>query len=106
MTSRRRGLLIAVHLAHNSQNGSCREQKRQGEPEQPELHDFISIHTFDNSARLRRRALPITDTELNVIAALAIEHSRKTKGRPRVRRRTHVPAHMGHDLPPKYQFLA
>src|SRR5262245_58952215 len=39
MTGGHRGL-YAVHLTDNVQRGSCREQERQGEREQPELHDI------------------------------------------------------------------
>jgi hypothetical protein len=72
VTGRCRRHLIAVHLAHRAEHGSCRDQQRQDEREHAELHDLTSIHAFYSSTRRSRRALLIADTELNVIAALAI----------------------------------
>jgi hypothetical protein len=87
-------------LAHRCQDRPAREQHNQHDSRYPThtTHPFsISRHqqlanapgnppgrfrTPHKSARLKRKALPITETELNVIAALAIIglSSRPTKG--------------------------
>jgi hypothetical protein len=72
VTSRCRRHFIAVHLAHRAEHGSCRDQQRQDGREQAELHDLTSIHAFYSSTCRSPRTLLITDTEPNVIAALAI----------------------------------
>jgi hypothetical protein len=64
--------LIAVHCAYDSKQRGSREHQREHQRKGAKSHDSTSIHTPYSSTPRSLNALPITDTELNVIAALAI----------------------------------
>ena len=72
VADRGRGRLIAIHLADHPEGGSRREQESEDERVTAELHNSPSIPVPYSSTRRSLRAFPITDTELNVMAALAI----------------------------------
>ena len=61
----------ARDLAHVGRDGRGEKQHRNREHQDPSKHRIASIARH-SSARRKRSALLITDTELNVIAALAI----------------------------------
>ena len=68
--SRRR--LLAIPLTDDPEHGCRREQKYQHQRQRAKPHDPSSIHALYSSTRRSLQAFPITDTELNVMAALAI----------------------------------
>ena len=63
---------VAIEFAYDANHGAGRDQKGEHEREGAKPHDTSSIHGAYSLARRSRSALPITETELNVIAALAI----------------------------------
>lgn len=73
MAGRRRcGKLVAVELTDDPAHGTYREQKRQHEREAAKPHNPLSIHNAYSLMRRSLRAFPITETELNVMAVLAM----------------------------------
>jgi hypothetical protein len=72
MAGRRRRDVLAIHLADERQHGTRGQHQRNDECDRAEPHDTTSIHAAQSSTCLSLNAFPITETELNVIAALAI----------------------------------
>lgn len=66
------GRLIAVHLADDSEHGRCREEEREHDCKRTSHHVGTSIQGAYSPIRRSLKALPMTDTELKVMAALAI----------------------------------
>jgi len=66
------GKLVAVELTDDPDHGTYREQKGQHEREAAKPHNPLSIPNAYSLMRRSLRAFPITETELNVMAALAI----------------------------------
>ena len=63
---------IAVHRAYDADDRRGREHQHEDQREAAKPHVSTSIHTLYSSTLRSRSALPITDTELKVMAALAI----------------------------------
>jgi hypothetical protein len=72
VTGRRRRWLLAAHLTDDTHCGSHRDQQRKHECDRPNHHRPSRIITHYRWAFRSRSAFPMTDTELNVMAALAI----------------------------------
>ena len=63
---------VAIEFTHRSNHGTDGDQKGEQERERATPHDESSIHGAYSVARRSLRALTITETELKVIAALAM----------------------------------
>ena len=71
VAARSSGWLVAVHFAHDAEQRRRYEYERQDQRGRAKSHNSPSIHAYSPTRR-SLRAFPITDTELTVIAALAI----------------------------------
>jgi hypothetical protein len=64
--------LVTVDHAHDAQQRGRDERDHEHERERRKPHDLSSIHALYSSTLRSLSAFPITETELNVMAALAI----------------------------------